>query len=159
MANFFRRGITKVYWVPTIAAATKIPTAAEVGAGTDLSPKVNNMEGFTYENQPIEAENLAESFTPTIPGPDTVERSTLTFLEDKTSNPFRTTLAKGTAGFIVIFFGGLAGASPAAADKADVWPCIVTGRPRVYEMGAAPARYRVGFTPTATPAEDIAVSA
>lgn len=158
MSNFFRRGTSKIYWVPTIASAGHVPTAAEVTAGTDLSPKVNAIDGFTFENAPIETENLSESFTPTIPGPDTVAKSKLTFNEDKSTNTIRTTLAKGTAGYIVIFFAGIAGSSPAAADKCDVWPVIVTGHPRLYDMGAVQAKYDVGFTPTATPAEDVAVT-
>jgi hypothetical protein len=159
MANFFRRGVSKIYWVTTIAATTKIPTAAEVLAGVDLTPKVHAIDGLVYENQPIDAENMAEAFTPTIPGPDTVARTTVTFLEDKTSNPIRTTLTKGTSGYLVFFFAGIAGAAPAAADKADVWPSIVTGRPRDPSIQNNPALYRIGFTPSATPAEDIAVAA
>jgi hypothetical protein len=158
MSLFFRRGITKIYYAPTIAIKAT-PTVAEMAAGTDLTPKVAAVQGFTYENQPIDTPNMAESFTTTIPGPDTSAASVLTFNEDKTTNALRTTLTKGTTGYIVIFPGGIAGSAPAAADKCDVWPIITTGKPRDITLDANPATYRVGFTPTATPVEDGAVIA
>jgi hypothetical protein len=154
--DFFRKGTSRAYWVSTVAVKTA-PTAAEIAAGTELSDRINNIDGLSYENTPLPTENMAEAFTATIPGPDEVAKTTFTFLEKKTTNPLRTTLAKGTSGFLVMFPGGTAGATPAAADKCDVWPVTVTGRPRDWDLSKA-ATYKVGFTPTATPAEDVAVA-
>jgi hypothetical protein len=153
--DFFRKGTSKAFWVPTIASKAA-PTAAEINAGTDMSARVNSITGLEYDNQPLPTENMAESFTATIPGADQVAKTEFFFLENKTTNTLRTTLAKGTSGFLVMFPGGTAGANPAAADKCDVWPMTVTGKPRQWDLSKA-ATWKAGFTPTATPAEDVAV--
>lgn len=146
-----RRGASKVRWVPTIASTSFIPTTAEVTAGTDMTAPVAGFEGFTFANSPIETPDLSSAFTSTIPGEDKAEDSALLFYEDKTTNALQTTLAKGTVGYVVIFPTGIAGANPASGDKAEVWPVIVTGWARQYDMGNTAAQWRAGFTPTAAP--------
>lgn len=151
MARFFRRGRTKVFWVPTIASASLIPTAAEVNAGTQLTANIAEMTGFSFSNSPIQTPDMASTFTTTIPGEDVADESQLMFYEDTTTNTLQTTLAKGTEGYIVIFFAGTAGATPAAADKAEVWPVISTGPFREYSTGNDAARWGAKFTPTRPP--------
>lgn len=151
MAKFFRRGRTKVFWVPTIASAALIPTAIEVNAGTNMTASVADMAGFAFTNSPIPTPTLDATFTTNIPGEDTAEESSLTFYEDTATNTLQTTLAKGTEGNIVIFPTGTAGASPAAGDKAEVWPAQSTGPTREYSMGNDPARWMVRFAMTKAP--------
>lgn len=160
--KFFRRGITKVFFVPTIAAPVDSPSVAEVTAGADLSPDVAELSGFTFENQPISTPNLSETFVTTIPGEDQSEASSLTFYEKQgpgADNPLRALLAKGTTGYIVIFYAGIAGATPATGDPCEVWPTITTGAARIYDTGNEAAKWRCNFTPTATPATDAVVAA
>ena len=145
MSKFFRRGKTKIYWVPTIVSATLIPTAAEVLAGQNLSASIADISGFEFQNSPIAAPDLSTTFTGTIPGEDTVQEPNLVFNEDDTTNPLHATLSKGTKGFIVLFYKGTAGASPAAADKAEVWEVQSTGPYREYSMGNDVARWGVRF--------------
>lgn len=149
--RFFRRGITKVWWVPTIASATLIPTAAEVNAGTDMTCDIAEISGFTFENQPIQTPDFCATFTPTIPGEDTAADSSFVFYEEKTTNPLQATLAKGTTGHVVVFFAGIAGATPAAADKAEVWKGQSTGPYREYSAGNDPARWGVKFAASKAP--------
>lgn len=151
MSKFIRRGKTKVFWVPTIASAALIPTAVEVNAGTNMSTTVAGFEGFSFANSPIEVPDLSTAFTGTVPGEDKAEDSALVMYEDDTTNALQTTLAKGTTGYVVFFPTGTAGASPAAADKAEVWKTIVTGWSRRYDLGNVAAQWRVGFTPTTAP--------
>lgn len=150
MGRFFRRGRTKFFWVPTIASAALIPTAAEVIAGSALL-KVSDIAGFAFTNAPIPTPDLDSTFTSNIPGEDTAADSSLTFDEDTTTNALQTTLAKGVAGYVVIFFAGTAGAAPAAGDKAEVWPAQSTGPHRLYTLGNDPARWMVQFAMTAPP--------
>ena len=156
--RFFRRGVTKVWWVPTIVVPSAA-TVAEVTAGQNLSPSIADIAGFNFENQPIPTPDLDDSFTGSIPGEDTAEASALTFYEKKTTNPHMSTLAKGTPGFVVIFFAGIAGETPAAGDDYDAWPVLSTGKRRLYSMGNDPAQWSCGFTPTGRPAEDGAIAA
>lgn len=160
--KFFRRGITKVHFVPVIAAPLATPSLAEIGAGEDLSPDVAEMNGFTFENQPIATPTLDATFTTSIPGEDTSEASSLVFYERQgpaADNPLRALLEKGTTGFIVIFYAGYASGTLAAGDGCEVWPVITTASPRIYDMGNVAATWRTNFTPTATPETDAVAAA
>lgn len=153
MANFWRRNVSRAFWVPAISNKAA-PTAAEVNAGTELTAKMADIAGFSYQNQAIPTPTWGTSFNSVIPGEDQVQPSSITFYEDKTSNPLRTTLAKGTVGHIVLFFAGTAGANPAATDKAEVWPSISAGPVRLYTFGNEPAKWRADLTPNDVPATD-----
>jgi hypothetical protein len=158
MGRFMRKGVTKVYFVPTIAD-TEGPTVAEITAGTPLTTAIAEITGFSFTNNPINTPDMGSSFVSKIPGEDTTDDSTITFYEDKITNPIRTALSKNTAGYIVIFGAGIAGATPAAADKADVWPVTVSSNSKVYTVDNDAAKYAVGFANTAPPSEDVAVAA
>src|SRR5687768_17359539 len=99
MAKFFRRGVSKIRWAPAVAGTS--PTRPEITAGTDLSPDLNEINGFQLSNSPIPVQNLAEKFTPQIDGEDTVADSSLVFNDDDTTTTIRTAIAKGTAGFLI----------------------------------------------------------
>lgn len=157
MARFMRKGITKVYFVPTITNKTA-PTAAQVTAGTALTAQIAEISGFTFSNSPIQTPDMATKFVSQIPGEDTTEDSSITFYEDKSSNPIRTALAKDVNGYIVIFSAGTAGASPAAADKCEVWPVTISSNARKFSAGNEAAQYEVRFATTDEPAVDAVVA-
>lgn len=151
MARFMRKGTTRFYFVPTIGSATLAPTAAEVTAGTRLDTQLATIQGFTFSNSPIQTPDMATTFVSQIGGEDAAEDSSLDFYEDKTSNPISTALAKGTAGYVVIFPRGVAGSVPAAADKCDVWPVTVTSNSKQFTADNAAGMYQVKFATTAEP--------
>jgi hypothetical protein len=153
--EFFRRGITKIYEVPTVTAAA--PTVAQITAGTDLSDLVSDITGFSFTNSPIPTPKLSTTFTTSVPGEDTTDDSELKFYEKKTTNPQQAALAKGTSTNIVIFYKGLAGATPAIGDSCDVWPVQSTGPNREYSMGNDAAMWHCGFAPSAEPTQDVAL--
>lgn len=153
MARFMRKGITKVYFIPAIAS-TSAPTTAEVTAGTDLTPQLAEINGFSFSNSPIDTPDMASAFVSKIPGEDTVDNSDMTFYEDDASNPIKTALAKGTTGFVGIYYQGIAGSTPATADKLDVWPCTVASNSRMYTADNEAAKFQVVFTLTDPPTEE-----
>lgn len=153
--RFIRRGVSKVYWVPTIANINA-PTATEVNAGTNLTPQLAELSGFSYTNQPVAAGDWGDNFDPKVVGLDQAADSTVQIYEKRVTNNLRSVLAKGTAGNLVIFFAGLAGTTPAAGDKCDVWPCTSAGTPRDYTAADA-ARWHAALVPSARPAEDVAL--
>jgi hypothetical protein len=150
MARFMRKGVTKIYFVSTIANLSAL-TTAEVTAGTRLDTALAEINGFEFANNPIDTPDMSSAFVSKIPGEDAVSDSSMVFYEDKTSNPIATALAKNVVGNIVIFYAGTAGASPAAADKAEVWPIIVASNAKKYTTGNEAAQYNVVFTNTAAP--------
>lgn len=145
-----------MYFLPSIASGTKAPTAAEITAGTELTGSINDMNGFSYQSETIDTPDLSTPFTKNIPGPDTVDDSNLVIYLDSVTNPLRTTLAKGTAGFIVICDFKPSGAVT-TGDKVDSWPVTVTGVPKQYSMGNDPALWTAMFAATDTPATDVTV--
>lgn len=159
--RFMQKGTTRFYFAPTIASATLVPTVAEITAGTRLDAELAEISGFAFSNSEIATPDMASTFTGNIPGEDVAEKSMLTFYEHKppTANPIRTALAKGTAGYIVIFFGGIAGATPAIADVCDVWPITVASNVRGYSAGNESSRYVVTFTMSSVPGFDKAIAA
>lgn len=157
MGRYFRRGKSRFFFVPTIASGTKAPTAAEVTAGTETTAQVNDVAGFSFQSSRIQTPDMATPFSSNIPGPDTVDDSSLTFYLDSTTNTLRTTLAKGVVGYIMI--ADFKVGAIVAADKVDVWPIEVAGVPKQYSMGDDPALWIANFSMTSAPALDIAVLA
>jgi hypothetical protein len=154
MANeFFRRGVSRVFVVPTITNLGAM-TVAQATAGTEITDRVADIAGFKFANSRIALPKLSTTFTGTIPGEDTADDSSLTFYEPKATDTLRTTLAKGTITNIVIFFRGTAGANPAVGDTYEAWPVQVASIPREYSMGNDPARWMSEFGTTAPPATD-----
>lgn len=156
MARFMRKGITKVRFVPTIVAIAAA-TTAEITAGTDLTAQTAELNGFEFSNSPIDVPDMSSAFVSKVAGEDTVADSSIVFYEDLTTNPIRTALAKGTNGYIVIYYGGQvgAGAVPAATSKYEAWPIQVASNARRYTAGNEAAQYNVMFANTAAPTEGV----
>ena len=144
--KFFRRGVSKIYFLPAVAGAS--PTSGEIAAGTDLSPQINNISGFQMSNQPIEVPVLSTQFVGKIDGPDTVADSTITFLDHSDSATLRTLQAKGTAGFLVLMpYGNV------SSKRCEVWPAKSTGVNDEWSLGNDPARFVVGYVITSLPTQ------
>jgi len=151
--RFIRPGISKIYFVATIANPAA-PTAAEVNAGVNLSATVADVVGFTYQNTPVSVLDWGDNFESKVIGLDVAAQSGLKIYEKRTTNTGRTTLAKNVAGYLVILFSGTAGATPAAGDKGDTWPILSAGVPREYVSGATAAKWTAALVITARPSED-----
>ncbi|MFF8910513.1 phage tail tube protein [Streptomyces olivaceoviridis] len=145
--RFNRKGTTKIYFLPTIAATTLIPTTAEITAGTDYTGQINAVEGWSLENQPIETPDMASTFVSKIGGDDSAADSSLTFYEDSTADDIETDLAKGTTGYIVIFSKG----KTTGAKGMDVFPVTVVSNSKSYSTDNEAAKITVQFTINSRP--------
>ena len=158
MGRFMRKGVTKVYFIPTIAGIAAM-TVAESGAGTELGPQLAEVSGFSFTNNPISTPDMDNQFVAQVTGEDTAEQSSLTLYEDSAgADTIQTALAKGTAGFVVFYYAGIAGATPAVLDEYEAWPVTVSSAPRMYSAGNETAQYRVDFAITAVPSEGAIVA-
>lgn len=150
-ARFARRNKAKFFWVQTVTS-TSVVTAAQVNAGVKISGEIAEVTGFTFENSPITTPNLEEAFTPQVPGEDTAADSSITFYERTGgTDTVHDAMPKDDDGYVVIFPQGIAGATPAAGDKAEVWPAIVGSNARQYTAGNEAAKYQIKFSITAPP--------
>lgn len=151
MARFMRKGTTKVYFVPTIASPAA-PTVAEITAGTRLDTELAAVNGFEFANSPIQTPDMATTFTSQINGEDTAADSNMEFYQQKTgTDTVKAALAKGTAGYVVLFDRGTAGSTPAVADKCEVWPVTVASNANMYTTDNEAAKFRVNYSVTSPP--------
>lgn len=147
MAKYFRRGKSKVYFLPAVAGSS--PTSGEMAAGTDLSGSIADIGGFEYSTERIDVPDLGSSFTPQIDGPNTVGEPTLTFNDDDASFTIFNLLPKGTTGFLI-----LAPRGSGAGKLAEKWPIKTTARTNEWSMGNDPARFIVPIAVTSEPVLD-----
>ncbi|MFJ3043603.1 phage tail tube protein [Streptomyces tendae] len=145
--RFNRKTLTRIYFVPTIAATTLIPTDAEITAGTDYTDQINAIDGWSLENTPIETPDMGSTFVSKIGGDDSAADSSLTFYEDSTLDDVETELAKGTSGFVVIFSKG----KTAGNKGMDVFPVTVVSNSKAYTADNEAAKVTVQFTITDRP--------
>lgn len=159
--RFMQKGTTRIWFVPTIASPTGIPTVAEIGAGSEITKDIAEISGFMFSNDPIDTPDLESTFTTSIPGEDKSDASSLTYYDRKllANNPAKTLMPKGTVGNIVIMPYGTAGSSPAIADETDTWPVQVASVSRSYSAGNEASKYTISFTPTERPTLDAAITA
>lgn len=149
--RFMRKGITKVYFVPTITALAT-PTTAQITAGTNLTPQTAEMAGFTFTNNPISTPDMDNAYVSQIAGEDTGEASSITFYELKGgTDTIHDSQTKGLNGYICIFYAGIAGGTPASGDKMEVWPVSISSNARIYTAGNEAAQYRVAYAVTGAP--------
>lgn len=147
MAKFFRRGVSKMLFAPSVAGTS--PTRGEITASADMTPQVAGISGFQLTNAPIGVPNLKDIFTPQIQGEDTVSDSTLTFNDDDTSTAIRTALAKGTAGFVLLMPYG-----DVPTKRMEKWPARTTGVNDEWSVDNTPAKFVVGFAITDVPVQN-----
>jgi hypothetical protein len=102
---------------------------------------------------------MASTFASQIPGEDTAADTSLSFYLHKVfaDNTIRAAMPKNDDGYLVVFPYGTAGASPAAADKCDIWPSRISSNVKRYTAANEAAMFVVSFAITATPTDDTAV--
>ena len=162
MGRFFRRGVTKFRFCPAVAGTVVVdgetiigsPTRAELTAGIDLSGDIADIAGWTLTNSPIATPNLADRFTPQIPGEDTAGDSSLTFYDRDDSETIRDALLKGTDGFMVVMPYG-----DVPTKRCAVYPVTSGGVNDEFSTGNDAARFVVGFSITGVPNQDAVIPA
>lgn len=145
----------EVVYCPVVAAATGIPTRAEINAGTDLTTEIEGTEGWDVEATEITMPSLRR-FEGSHPGKLTVPPSQLRIYADRGGDDVADILPDGTLGSIIIFPTGDRVATPAA--RMNIWPIRVN---RLTELNSTEAvsMYRVMFTHRTLPIERVPVPA
>lgn len=150
--RYFDVNTTKAYWVPSIANKAA-PTRSELNAGTDLTPEIADLSGFSVSAEEIETPDMNSLFTSKIGGRTTAEDSSLIFYGDINGQDVTDLLSRGDDGFVVWLDGG-----DVTANKMDVYPVRVRSISRQRSLSDA-ARVLVEFSVTSEPAEGVAVPA
>jgi hypothetical protein len=150
--RYYRRGTTKVLWVPAIANKAA-PSRAELNAGTALEGETGAMGGWQTTSATVPTPALGSRFTPVVGGEITAADSSLTFWASKDGDDVRTLLNREDAGFVVWMDEG-----DVEAQTMDVFPVTVTSQAKVRELDSA-AQIMAQFAITSEPAENVTIPA
>ncbi|MEU8101744.1 hypothetical protein [Streptomyces rubiginosohelvolus] len=153
--KYMRRGTSKFYFVPTIAAENMIPTRSELNAGTEFSEFIAAMDGWTVTNNEIETPDMADTYDSTIPGSDKADQSSFTFYEDEEDADLEQTFAKGTVGFVVILRKG----DKPGNNSMDVFPIRVATLSPQYTADNEAAKFMATCSITSRPLQGAPVPA
>lgn len=151
--RYFAPEITKVRFIPTIAAANHHPTAAERDAGTVLID-IADITGWSVTGTDIATPDIDTRFTKSIPGRTTAADSSLTFYADIAGDDARKVLAEGQNGYIEFADGG-----DEEGKLTDVFPVRVRSVGKVRSTGDQAMQITIGFTITGRPATDVPIPA
>ncbi|AVV46465.1 hypothetical protein PYK79_41615 [Streptomyces sp. ID05-04B] len=150
--RYYRRGTTKVLWVPTIANKSA-PSRVELNAGTALEGETGAMAGWQTTSATVPTPALGARFTPVVGGEITAADSSLTFWASKDGDDVRTLLNREDSGYIVWMDEG-----DIEAQTMDIFPVTVTSQAKVRELDQA-AQIMAQFAITSEPAENVAIPA
>jgi hypothetical protein len=151
--RFFNVGTTKIYFVTTMSNYLS-PSRAELNAGTDLTPEVAAIEGWSVESGEIDTPDFKNRFTAKIAGRIEAEDSSITMYATPNGVDSRAIMPRDQTGYIVWFDGG-----DVAGYKMDVYPVTVRAVSRQRASEGEAARSQHQFSITRVPAENVAVPA
>ena len=146
--RFFQPGIVKVYWLPAIVATNLTPTRTEITAGTDLTPEIDDIAGWSYSTTFIETKDANNRVRPKLAGPVSLDDSSITFNGSQDGDDVRTVLTRGDTGFIMWCDGG-----DVPTQDAEVFPVEVGSVVRVRSLTDANFKIRVDFGVTNVPVD------
>jgi hypothetical protein len=146
-------GIRKIYWCPTIASQAS-PTRTELTTnGTNLTPQIAEMSGFTVSSDTVNVPDLANRFVGKLPGAINADDSSIRFYASQNSVDVRAILPRDTAGFVVCLWEG-----DVATQKCDVFPVKVASTSMQTAIDEA-ASIEVQFTVTGVPSLNCTIPA
>lgn len=150
--RYYRRGLTKVSWVPTIDNPAA-PTRAELNAGTELSVEVGAVEGWQVTSEVVETPTLGTKFNAKIDGPISADDSSLTLYASKTGTDVRDLLQRGSDGYVVWMDEG-----DTPGRGMDIFPVRVLTQAKQRNLEDA-AAVQVQFAVTREPSENVVIPA
>ncbi|WP_433445730.1 hypothetical protein [Nonomuraea sp. CA-141351] len=151
--RFFRPGITRCLWLPTIANILAV-TRAEINAGVDLSKDVADIQGWLVAGQAIPTPDLNSRFVGNIPGLTNADQSSITFYEGEDGQDARTLMPRDAEGNVVWMDGG-----DVPGRFMDVFDVRVLSVGKIRSMGAEPGRFTTQYAIASEPAENVVIPA
>lgn len=150
--RFYQPGITKIYFVPTLANY-QAPTRVELTAGTDVTKQVRSIDGWLVASDLLDAPDMGSRFTSKTGGRTSADDSSLTFYGAQDGVDVRGLQPRGTVGFMVFMDGG-----DVEDYLMDVYPIEVSslGKNR---GDTDPFNLTVNYAITSEPAEDVEIPA
>jgi hypothetical protein len=150
--RYFAPEIAKINFLPACANKNS-PTRSEINAGTDLTPDVSAINGWSVTSNLLDSPDYGSRFTSKTPGRTDAANSDLKFYASQDTVDVRELLPRDTTGFVVIMWGG-----DVPTQKCDVFPVKVSSNAKSLPDNAD-ADITVSFAITSKPAEDVTIPA
>jgi hypothetical protein len=144
--RFYQPGVIAIVFLPTIAAATYVPTTLEITNGTDLTKEVDDIAGWSYSTTFIETKDAASRVSPKLAGRISLEDSSITFNGSLNGTDARTVFSLDQTGYILMADAGLG-----TGKKGEVFPVSVGSVVKVRSLDADAFKIRVDFGVTNVP--------
>lgn len=121
MPKYINRGTLQIWFTPTLSSQTS-PSIAAIQAGTDLTARVAEINGFVFSASAVDTPTLDTVFNLKIAGTLDVDDSSLVVYDiDDATDDVKTALSTiNTNGFLVFAPYGMV-----ATKKCEVWPIRV----------------------------------
>lgn len=153
--RFVRRGVAKIYWLPSVADVAVGPTRAEIEAGLEVTDWTSEIAGFTVNSATIPTPDMGSRFTSSIPGEKTVDDSVLTFYDDEATEEIETAFPVDDEGFVYFMRKGDKPTTPTG----DLYPGRVSSRAANWTTEMTGATVAVTFAITDEPSVDLVIPA
>lgn len=125
MPRVISNGEVRIVWATTVADPSA-PSAAEITAGTNITPFISSLDTPLDGNAP-DASDLSSAFNKTVAGKFGGNVSAQMYRDDTADTAFAL-FPRGTTGYLIIRRFGGSDAAIVAADDVDVWFCRVITR-------------------------------
>ena len=126
MADSLGDGRTRVMWVTSISNIAA-PTAAELNAGTNLTPYItpDGVVGFEPDTADVDVSALDSTFDTKVAGRGSFSGTLLRFKKQTGTDAIYNMLTRDTAGFVVIRRDVSAATTNTTGDKDEVYPSVL----------------------------------
>lgn len=162
--RYFDVAVTKVYYLPAIAASTLVPTRTEMTAGINLTPELVDWAGWAVDSEYFDTQNLNSSYRTKAPGIKFCADSSVTLYTSKNGVDVRSSLAIGATGYMMFCDGGDIG-----GNRAEIYPVAVGSAMVLRSSGndttssgtntITASWVKIGFAITGTPNQAVIVPA
>lgn len=129
MSKYVRRGIAGYFWLPSVANVSA-PTAAEIAAGTDLTPAVVGITGFKISTEMADGSTAESRFPSQVRGVQSLDDSSIDFIDDDVDDALRALLADGEDGFLLFSPYDM---TPDTGDTVEIWVVQSSGMNRNWD--------------------------
>jgi hypothetical protein len=154
-ARYIPEGVRETYWAPGTGAFANYnsPGTAELrGTATlRITKEIADMGDWTVTADSVDAPDMGTKFTAQVTGKIHADNTTITMYADLQSNDIRKQIIRGQAGYIVMLDEG-----DVTGQTMDIFPVTVSSVSKPTTMGS-PSTLIITFTPTAIPAENVAI--
>ncbi|AQZ67639.1 unnamed protein product [[Actinomadura] parvosata subsp. kistnae] len=151
--RFFRPGITRCLWVPSIAVISAV-TRLEINSGDDLSKDILDIAGWNVTGAKIDTPDLNSRYVSNIPGLISAEDSSITFYQGQDGLDVRSLMPRDEDGNIIWMDGG-----DVPGNLMDVYPVRVLSVGKQRNMAANAAPLVIQYAITSEPSENVVIPA